>query len=138
MTIASFEFIAVDQLFDNHLKLVLAESQPAEVNAGHVPAHLLHLQLHSGQYVGRIRLRVGWNDDIIKYAGQIGYAVEPAFRGRRYAERACRLILPLAVRHGLEHLWITCQPDNLASWRTLESASVPDMREFFMCLLNIP
>jgi len=84
------------------------------------PPNVGKIKTDAGQHIGRIRLRVGWNDDIIKFAGQIGYAVEPAFRGRRYAERACRLILPLARRHGLEQLWITCQPDNLASRRTLE------------------
>jgi predicted acetyltransferase len=115
-----FEFVAVDCPVDGDLNMVLIERQPAESNSWRVPAYLFHLQTLSGQHIGHIRLRVGWNDDVIKYAGQIGYAVEPAFRGRRYAERACRLILPLARRHGLEQLWITCQPDNVASRRTLE------------------
>jgi tagatose 1,6-diphosphate aldolase len=115
-----FEFVTVDALLDSDLLVVLAECQLAERNDWRVPAYLFRLQTESGEHVGRIRLRVGWNDDIIKYAGQIGYAVEPAFRGRRYAERACRLLLPLARRHGLDSLWITCQPDNLASRRTLE------------------
>ena len=57
---------------------------------------------------------------MIRYAGQVGYVVEPAHRGHRYAERACRLIMPLAKRHGMDSLWITCQPDNMASRRTLE------------------
>jgi predicted acetyltransferase len=30
------------------------------------------------------------------------------------------MILPLARRHGMTQLWITCQPDNFASRRTLE------------------
>jgi len=120
MTRAPFEFIAVDLPSDDDLKLVLAECQPPQTSAWRVPAYLFYLQNHSSQYMGRIRLRVGWNDDIIKFAGQVGYAVEPAFRGRRYAGRACRLLLPLARQHGLEQLWITCQPDNLASRRTLQ------------------
>jgi len=115
-----FEFMTVNVPSDGDLNVVLIECQPADANAWRVPAYLFRLQTTSGEQIGRIRLRVGWNDDIIKYAGQIGYAVEPAFRGRRYAERACRLILPLARRHGLDHLWITCQPDNIASRRTLE------------------
>ncbi|HUD24430.1 MAG TPA: GNAT family N-acetyltransferase [Burkholderiaceae bacterium] len=105
---------------DADLTVVLVECQPAETNAWRVPAYLFRLQTDTGEQVGHIRLRVGWNDDIIRYAGQVGYAVEPAFRGRRYAERACRLILPLARRHGLDSLWITCQPDNVASRRTLD------------------
>jgi predicted acetyltransferase len=115
-----FEFLAVDGLRDSDLSVVLIECQGAQANAWHVPAYLFELRTDGGQQAGRVRLRVGWNDDIIRYAGQIGYAVEPAFRGRRIAERACRLILPLARRHGLEQLWITCQPDNAASRRTLE------------------
>lgn len=115
-----FEFFEMDRLTDGELTLVLRERQPAESNSWHVPAYLYHMQSPSGQYMGRIRLRVGWNEDIIKFAGQVGYAVEPEYRGRHFAERACRLILPLAHRHGMEKLWITCQPDNAASRRTLE------------------
>jgi tagatose 1,6-diphosphate aldolase len=121
LTIApTFQFLDVPSLSDGDLTLTLSEVLPAESNLWHVPAYSLHLNDGSGQYAGRIRLRVGWNDDIIQYAGHIGYAVEPNFRGRHYAERACRLILPLARQHSLERLWITCQPDNAASRRTLE------------------
>jgi len=116
----SFEFLVVDPYTDEDLSVVLIDRQAAETNAWHVPAYLFQLQTVSGDTAGRIRLRVGWNEDIVKYAGQVGYAVEPEFRGRRFAERACRLILPLARKHGLETLWITCQPGNVASRRTLE------------------
>jgi tagatose 1,6-diphosphate aldolase len=116
---ASFEFASIDLLRDDDLSLVLNECQPADMNGWRVPCY--HFHMHTvGEYAGRIRLRIGWNDDVIRYAGQIGYAVEPAFRGRHYAERACRLIKPLARQHGLEAIWITCQPDNVASRRTLE------------------
>jgi len=43
-------------------------------------------------------------------------------RGHRYAARAVRLLLPLARRLGLDPLWITCDPENAASRRTLELA----------------
>ena len=94
--------------------------QPAATNPWGVPAYPFRMQSPAGEYMGRIRLRVGWNDDIVRYAGHVGYAVEPTFRGHHYAERACRMIIPVARHHGMQHLWITCQPDNLASRRTLE------------------
>jgi predicted acetyltransferase len=70
--------------------------------------------------VGGIGLRVGSTEQVELYYGHFGYHVYPAARGRHYAERACRLLLPLARRHGLRELWITCNPDNTASRRTCE------------------
>jgi predicted acetyltransferase len=69
---------------------------------------------------GGIGLRVGTNDEIRKYAGHVGYHVYPPARGHHYAERACRMLLPLAARHGIRELWITVNPDNVASRRTCE------------------
>jgi predicted acetyltransferase len=115
-----FRFVDIDPLSDEDLRLVLTRRLEPQSNPWRVPTYYFDQRIGSDQYVGRIRLSVGWNDDVVRYAGQIGYAVEPDHRGRRYAERACRLILPLARRHGMDELWITCQPDNAASRRTLE------------------
>jgi tagatose 1,6-diphosphate aldolase len=70
--------------------------------------------------VGTINLRVGRSPDLEMYLGHIGYHVYPPARGRHYAERACRLLFPLARAHGLSNLWITCNPDNIGSRRTCE------------------
>jgi RimJ/RimL family protein N-acetyltransferase len=115
-----FAFIDVALPPDGDLRLVLAGCVPAENGPWGVPAYAFSMQGPEGEYLGRIRLRVGWSEDVIRYAGHVGYAVEPAHRGHRYAARACRLIMPLAREHGMTHLWITCQPDNLPSRRTLE------------------
>lgn len=117
---APFDFLDVALPPDGDLQLVLAERTPAGKNAWGVPAYSFRMQAPDGHYMGRIRLRVGWSEEVIRYAGHVGYTVEPADRGHRYAERACRLIVPLAKRHGMASLWITCQPDNMPSRRTLE------------------
>ncbi|HVT80723.1 MAG TPA: GNAT family N-acetyltransferase [Phycisphaerae bacterium] len=69
---------------------------------------------------GSISLRLGHGVNLDRYLGHIGYHVLPPARGHHFAERACRLILPLARAHGHTHLWITCNPDNLASRRSIE------------------
>lgn len=115
-----FEFLDSAPLSDGDLKLILTECIAAENSPWGVPAYSYGMYAPGGEYMGRIRLRVGWSEAVIRYAGHVGYAVEPAHRGHRYAERACRLIMPLAKRHGMTSLWITCQPDNIASRRTVE------------------
>jgi tagatose 1,6-diphosphate aldolase len=69
---------------------------------------------------GSISLRLGHNENLDYYLGHIGYHVLPPARGRHFAERACRLLLPLARAHGHAALYITCNPDNAASRRTCE------------------
>lgn len=74
------------------------------------------------EVVGSIRLRVGSTPHVELYAGHIGYTVLPEYRGHRYAARSLRLLVPLARRVGLDPLWITCDPENAASRRSLELA----------------
>jgi len=69
---------------------------------------------------GTIGLRIGLNRELEMYYGHFGYNVFPPARGNHYAERACRLLLPVARAHGMRALWITCNPENLASRRTCE------------------
>ena len=69
---------------------------------------------------GMIGLRIGHSRDVELYYGHVGYHVYPPLRGHHYAERSVRLLLPLARRHGLKDLWITCNPDNHPSRRTCE------------------
>ena len=69
---------------------------------------------------GSISLRIGHSFNLDRYLGHIGYHVLPPARGHHFAERAARLLLPIARAHGHDHLWITCNPDNLASRRTCE------------------
>lgn len=119
---------------DGELTLALTECQPAESSIFGVPSYLFEMRhADTGAYMGRIRLRPGWNEETIRYAGQVGYAVEQAYWGHHYAERACRLILPLARRLGLSELWITCQPDNIASRRTLDRLGAQ-----FVEVVNVP
>ncbi len=97
--------------------------QPAEPGKGLVPVYHFWMYVESGlpiRIAGGIGLRVGDNPELRLYSGHIGYNVYPAARGNHFAERAVRLIMPLAVRHRLKPVWITCNPDNTPSRRTCE------------------
>jgi len=78
--------------------------------------------ISAGEHVGNINLRLDSSQAITRYAGHIGYEVHAEHRGNRYAAQAVRLMIPIAREHGIDPLWITCDPENTASRRTLELA----------------
>lgn len=109
----------VAPLVDGELELHLAERTLGDPRRNWVPAYRFEMRV-TGVKAGTISLRVGSSELIERYAGHIGYGVEPPFRGRRYAARACTLLFGLARSHGLRTLWITCNPENVPSRRTCE------------------
>ena len=94
-------------------------TEDGDLAAGRVPAYTFTI-VAGGEEVGLGELRVGNSDDIVLYAGHIGYRIYLEHRGHHFALKACRLLLPLAREQGLDPLWITCNPDNWPSRRTCE------------------
>jgi predicted acetyltransferase len=119
-------------LVDGDLQLRLRECAPADPARGWVPAYHFDMVVAS-EIIGHIELRLGATQAMISYGGQIGFGVRPTHRGRHYAARSCRLLLPLARTHGMTELWITCNPDNKASRRTCELAGAE-----FMGIVDLP
>lgn len=101
------------------MKLVLREAQTAEQSVWKVAAELYDVVVE-GEVVGNISLRLEDAPHILAYTGHIGYGVREAHRGHGYALQACRLILPIARARGLKTVWISCNPDNEPSKRTIE------------------
>lgn len=113
--------VSVAPLIDRDLQLVLADREPYNPSTGWVPTYRFEMR-SAGRYAGAISLRVANTPSIVLYLGHIGYGVELGFRGRHFAARSCRLLIPLARHHQLDPLWITCNPDNIASRRSCELA----------------
>jgi tagatose 1,6-diphosphate aldolase len=119
----AFVFLAPGPLRDGDLELRLRHTSPGVPEGPWAPSyHFDMIHLPTNEKAGAIDLRVGNFPSLVLYGGHIGYSVDPAFRGRHYAARAVRLLLDLARRHEMPTVWITCNPDNLASRRTCELA----------------
>ncbi len=118
-----FTFLDPGEVVDGDLDLVLVRDVPAEPVKGYVPAYEFEMRSRSGGTVmGNLRFCVGDPDTVLKYPCHVGYDVKPEFRGHRYASRSVRLILPFARAHRLTRLWVSCDPDNVASPKTCERA----------------
>lgn len=123
---------ALPALIDDDLQLELDSVSPHPVHK--VQTYFFRmLDRSSGGEVGRINLRLGSGPHIERYAGHIGYFVESAHRGQAYASRALRLLVSVACELGVDPLWITCDPDNLASRRVCEKAGAE-----FVEIVDVP
>lgn len=59
-------------------------------------------------------------EDVLTWAGHIGYSVPPTRRSRGYATVLLRLLLKLAFERGLPSVLLTCDTDNEPSRRVIE------------------
>lgn len=106
---------------DPKLELALeATLLPDPENGFFLPAYKFTMKrIVDGSRVGEIGLKIG---NPPEHLGHIWYRVFPEHRGNRYAARACKLLVPVANRNGIDPLWITCREENTASRRTCEIA----------------
>lgn len=117
-----FSFLDPGKLTDNDLELVLVKKIAADDKQGFFPAYEFAMRnTKTAEVMGYIHLRVG-NNENTKYGGHIGYEVYEKFRGKHYAARSLKLLFPLAKKHGINPLWVTCNPENIPSRKTCELA----------------
>lgn len=69
--------------------------------------------------IGKISIRIGHNYHS-RYNGNMGYEVDEQYRGQHYALEAARAVLNVARYYGMKKIYITCEEDNAASYRTIE------------------
>jgi predicted acetyltransferase len=113
--------LPMSTLTDGEISLELATQVPGDTAKGWAPAnHYQIKKVATNEAVGQIDLRFGYTWDLVRYGGQIGYSVHETFRGHHYAAKACLLLKPIARQHGMDVLWITCNPDNWPSRKTCE------------------
>ena len=113
-----FHFLPTDNLCGDGIRLQLARTMEADEEKGYVPAYLFFVCLQEGTPVGACTLRVG-DVPSLYHSGHIGYGIHEDYRGHGYAGKACKLLFALAKQHGMKSLYITCEPDNIPSDRTL-------------------
>ena len=107
-------------LAEHDFYLVLEKTHAADERRGWPPAFKCAIhKAGTGVKVGEIGLRIG---EPPPHLGHIWYRVFPKHRGQHLAAQACRMLIPVARRHKLDVLRITCREENLASRRTAELA----------------
>ena len=101
------------------VSLAFIDVVPGDDAKGFAPAYHFHIMLADGHEAGHINFRVGDSDHVRRCAGHIGFAIAEPFRGHGYAFQACRALEPF-VRTIYPVVVLTCDPENVASQRTIE------------------
>ena len=114
-------FLDTEFLKNDEIQLQLEKTVDGDEKRNWVPAYHFFISSPNGTKMGTCDLRIGYNDNLY-YGGHIGQRVFPEYRGNHYAGKACLLLFQLAVKHNMEYLYITCNPDNYASRKTCEYA----------------
>jgi len=129
------EFIENEPVMkDGELIIRIREKNPPDYEKGFSPFYrFVMLNEASGEEMGFLSLRVGYTHNDVNYRGNIGFTVNENFRGRNYAARSCKLIIPVIKYHSLKHLWLTCNEDNIASRKAIEKTGA-----VFVEKVNIP
>ena len=90
------------------------------VTPGFVTAHTF-FALDNDKIVGIINARHELNDYLLYFGGHIGYSVRKSERRKGYAKAMLSYTVDFLFSLGLEKILITCDKENIASKRTIES-----------------
>ncbi len=111
---------------------------------GFVP-QVMYWLVEGDEYLGRVSLRFPLTDSLYQIGGNIGYEVRPTKRRNGYGRQLLEHGLLEAKKRGLLRALVTCDANNLASRRIIESAggqydtsltltSLPDERHYWFDL----
>lgn len=86
-----------------------------------IPTIYYDILLHeTKEKIGSIDLRLKM-DERMYYYGHVGYNIIKRFRGHNYSYYACLLLFSIAKeKYSLDELFITCNPENTASYKVLK------------------
>ncbi len=108
-----------DANFTDYLHLLDEKSQGRSLSEGRVPSTFLVAAL-GPTIVGRVSIRHELNEDLRFIGGHIGYGVVREFRRRGFATEILKQSLPIAKSLGIGKALLTCEDDNIGSFRVIE------------------
>lgn len=91
-----------------------------------LPSHYVpsynYFFVNDDKFIGEIHIRVRLTDNLLKYGGHIGYAINPKYWNQGYGTKLLESGLE-KVKELIEEnrVLITCDDDNIASYKVIEA-----------------
>ncbi|WP_316245036.1 GNAT family N-acetyltransferase [Gracilibacillus massiliensis] len=86
---------------------------------GWVPDSTYWLINEQEQVLGVVNIRHQLTDYLMNIGGHIGYGIRPSQRQKGYATQLLRLSIEEARKLGIKKILVTCDQNNIASWKAI-------------------
>lgn len=124
------------EMFGKRIDLKFSEFVPAVPEKQYVDCCIYDICLKDGKAIGTISAKLGFNESVF-YIGNIGYSINEEYRGNGYAGEAVEVIKELFKNNGFDKVYITQNPENLASKRVCEKLNAKFLGVFELPIGNI-
>jgi predicted acetyltransferase len=111
----------IDRTFEELIERMDLDEKNMIEPSTRVPATTFILIDENQEIYGSISLRYFLNEDLFKYNGHIGYGIKPDKRRQGYGKLMLSLVLEKAREHQINQVLITCNDENIASYKTIEA-----------------
>ena len=117
--------------YDGWLKK-LEEDRNRKESDEKVPAETFFLVRESDdKIIGMINIRLGLNEKLKKFGGNIGYCIRPTERGKGYNKINLYLGLLCCQEHGIKEVLMDCDKENIASAKTMLALGGKLIKEYY-------
>jgi len=86
---------------------------------GYVPSSTRWL-VDREEFIGRVSIRHKLTEKLAEEGGHIGYEIRPSKRNMGYGSKILEMAIPVADKLGIKKILITCDDDNVGSWKIIE------------------
>ena len=107
--------------YEEWLWLVNECSKPDNMALGVQASTYFAVRKNDEKVVGCIELRHTLNEALAVSGGHIGFSVVPTERRKGYATQMLKQMLAEAKKIGLDKVLLTCDIDNIGSYKTIEA-----------------
>ncbi|NND02078.1 MAG: GNAT family N-acetyltransferase [Acidimicrobiia bacterium] len=106
--------------FSDYLARLDEVLEGTRLPSGHVP-NTRHYGFVGGEIVGALSIRLELKGMLVTLGGHVGYQVLEPYRRCGYGTAMLRQALPICADLGLDSVLVTCDEDNIASRKIIES-----------------